>query len=44
MNKILIISLIIIGVFGCATVATLALKPQMHKAISIEQIIYKRVK
>lgn len=44
MNKIVIISLITIAVFACATVATMTLKPQMHKTIQMEQIIFKRVK
>ncbi len=44
MNKIVVISLIAIAVFACATVATLTLKPQMHKTILMEQIIFKRVK
>lgn len=44
MNKIIIILLIIIALFACVTLATLALKPQMHKTIQMEQIIFKRVK
>ncbi len=41
MNKIVIISLITIAILACATAVTLMLKPQMHKTIQMEQIIYK---
>lgn len=44
MNKIVIISLIAIAVFACATIATITLKPKMHKTIQMEQIIFKRAK
>ncbi len=44
MNKIVVITLIAIIVFAFATVVTMALKPQMHKTIQMEQIIFKRVK
>lgn len=44
MNKILTVSLILVALLVCATIGTIALKPQMHKSVSLEQIIFKRAK
>lgn len=44
MNKIIVISVLFIVILTCATIATLTIKPQMHKSIMFEQIIFKRTK
>lgn len=41
MNKIIVISLVVIVLFIAATAITVALKPQLHKTVQFEQIIYK---
>lgn len=43
-QKIIVISLLTILILTVATIAAFMLKPQMHKTIQIEQIIFKKVK
>jgi len=43
-KKIVTISIIFIALLAIATVVIIKLKPQMHKTILLEQIIYKRAK
>ena len=43
-KKIVTISVIFIVLLAIATVVIAQIKPQMHKTILLEQIIYKRAK
>lgn len=43
-KKIITFSIIFLALLAIATIAIIQLKPQMHKMIMFEQIIYKRAK
>lgn len=43
-KKIVTISIIFIALLAIATAIIIQIKPQMHKMIMFEQIIYKRAK
>ena len=43
-KKVVIVSLIFIAFLACATVLVAQFKPQMHKTMQFEQIIFKRSK
>lgn len=44
MKNLVTISLILVAMLVCTTIGTIVLKPQMHKAVSLDKIIFQRAK